>query len=688
MSINDSTNILFNSALLKVASRCNLDCDYCYMYHHADQSWREQPALMGDHIVQQFAHRLAEYVRLTKLKHFSVTYHGGEPLLYTAERLAQATATIRKIVSSSCELDFSIQTNGVLLNDESLSILKQANIFISLSLDGPQEVNDLHRLDHVGKSSFNETLAALKSLSANPSIFRGVISVIDPKVPAKKLFEFFQPFKLPSLDILLPDATHLRPPRGRDEDELLYRRWLTNAYEIWYDEYSSIPVRFFDGVLGSRLGVPSPTDAMGFGAVSLLVVETDGSYTDHDVFKITTQNAPVLNCNVFDTSFESVGHLPKLNEHSNRLKFDGIAEECRICPVVESCGGGSIMHRYHPIRKLDAPTVYCGELFDLFFVANKKLLESLIRSSNLQASSLEVVVQFNDKLERYCSLWRSQIEDLADSTVENSNASRGKASAASCLIMARKDNHLLSEKEKTNLVTHSTWLGNVTIQSQDPFLIDPFSKTIRLLAVDSDEFQYGISLLSTVESYLANLSPSLLGAINNLISDILFVEDITENASGIFSFSDDSAPNVIYIATYADGEPIDPDDLADSIFHEFLHQVLYHMEREEPMLYDYDFPRFPAPWRSGLRPAGGFLHGTYVFTGLAQFWTALAKSNLPNINGPKARQNAEKFKSQALYGINTLNQFALLTPRGHDLIQELLIVLGEKLSSLLAPGII
>ena len=36
--------------LLKVASRCNLSCDYCYMYEHADQSWRNQPHMFSSEI--------------------------------------------------------------------------------------------------------------------------------------------------------------------------------------------------------------------------------------------------------------------------------------------------------------------------------------------------------------------------------------------------------------------------------------------------------------------------------------------------------------------------------------------------------------------------------------------------------------------------------------------------------------
>jgi uncharacterized protein len=28
--------------IVKVHSRCDLSCDYCYMYEMADQSWRDQ----------------------------------------------------------------------------------------------------------------------------------------------------------------------------------------------------------------------------------------------------------------------------------------------------------------------------------------------------------------------------------------------------------------------------------------------------------------------------------------------------------------------------------------------------------------------------------------------------------------------------------------------------------------------
>ena len=84
-------------------------------------------------------------------------------------------------------------------------------------------------------------------------------------------------------------------------------------------------------------------------------------------------------------------------------------------------------------------------------------------------------------------------------------------------------------------------------------------------------------------------------AFTALVSDVLFVESTIDADDQIFSFSDDSAPNVLYIAPTAGGCALAPDDLADSLLHEFLHQQLYHMDADERMLLDNVFPYFQPP---------------------------------------------------------------------------------------------
>jgi uncharacterized protein len=501
-------------------------------------------------------------------------------------------------------------------------------------------------------------------------------------VDPRELFEFFAPLELPRLDFLLPDATHAAPPAGRAVDAGRYTRWLNEAFRLWFEEYPTVPIRWFDAVLGSRLGVPSPTDVMGLGNVSLLVVETDGSYTDHDVFKITGENRAQLGASVFTSSFADVALGPTIQEHSFRLTFDGLADECKTCPVVESCGGGSVMHRAHPRRGLNAPTVYCGEMFSLLGTATRLLRDSLTESTHVDEVGLAIrgparVTQ--------CARWRAETELRAEERAAELGISRGTASAAAILLPSSYATSTVVAQAEVHPL--SSWLGSIRIQAGDPRLVNPFLDSVQISGHEAPPLLYGLGVLDQVEACLRALDSHLPDAIAALISDILFVESTMPDEGGIFSFSDDKAPNVLYVATFAGGAPISPEDLADSIYHEFRHQVLYHYERSGPLLIDHVYPRFPAPWRPGLRQSGGFLHGTFVFAGLAEYWGALIDADLPFIDGAKARRNAQRAAEQAAYGIRCLREFALLTPRGAALLDVLAAELGVSDEPLQAPGL-
>ena len=130
-------------------------------------------------------------------------------------------------------------------------------------------------------------MAALERLKRRPSIFAGIIAVVDVSTSPQDLFKFFDEHKPPKLDFLLPDAHNLRPPPGRDTDPNSYKHWLVSAFDLWLDHYPHLSVRTFEALLDAVSGLASHTDAFGLGDVSLISIETDGSYHDLDVLKVT-----------------------------------------------------------------------------------------------------------------------------------------------------------------------------------------------------------------------------------------------------------------------------------------------------------------------------------------------------------------------------------------------------------------
>src|SRR5260370_14120977 len=80
-SATGSGNAPFRQFILKVASRCNLACDYCYVYHGPDQGWRAQPRVMAPATIAATAQAIGQHARAHDIDEVHIAFHRGEPLL-------------------------------------------------------------------------------------------------------------------------------------------------------------------------------------------------------------------------------------------------------------------------------------------------------------------------------------------------------------------------------------------------------------------------------------------------------------------------------------------------------------------------------------------------------------------------------------------------------------------------------
>lgn len=648
----------FTCFLVKIASRCNLACDYCYMYEHADQSWRQQPRVMSPGDRELLASRLAEYVEVAELTEIVVVFHGGEPLLAGAHTIAETAKLIRSKVDSSTQVGFTMQTNGVLLDDASLDTLWDADVSVSLSIDGPQAANDRHRLTIRGRSSFAATARALELLKARPEQFSGVIAVVDADVPGDSLLGFFDEHRPPQIDFLLPDANYLRPPPGRDADARRYTDWLIAAFDAWFDRYPHLRVRTFDQLLQSVAGLPSGTDAFGLGDVSLLSIETDGSYHDLDVLKITEDGGTALGLDLRTSPIASAGRSPRIEAHREFLTASGLSAECRACPELEICGGGSVPHRF-AADGFDHPTVYCNEILEFIAHARARLTAQI----GIERRQLDIRVhnfgleRDYDRAEAAAPLVATLVRDwIAQASVELRNAlkstpgvgpaalaaleadeaDRGDLAVAPEVVLwtrvaldaqrgvitrsldgsvLRADSALperLSERAAARSTHH--WL----VHEDEPWLRYPFGHPI-VFEDDPNVVRDGRALAHAALDLIASYSPPLLSEIRLLSREIQFVRDLDADPDKCVSFSDDVLPGALFVSLRAPNSLIAVEDLADSIIHEHRHQKLYLLQRACPLV-ERDFPLVASPWRQDPRPPSGLLHAAFVFVELRRFW--------------------------------------------------------------------
>jgi uncharacterized protein len=77
----DAVLVPFRQFVVKLHSRCDLACDHCYIYEHADTQWKGRPKAASGDVLPRTAKRIAEHARAHSLDAVHVVLHGGEPLL-------------------------------------------------------------------------------------------------------------------------------------------------------------------------------------------------------------------------------------------------------------------------------------------------------------------------------------------------------------------------------------------------------------------------------------------------------------------------------------------------------------------------------------------------------------------------------------------------------------------------------
>ena len=351
-----------DTVLLKVASRCNLNCSYCYVYHMGDESWRAQPKRMSAETSSCIAEQLGAVYR-AQATPFSVVLHGGEPLLLGLPRLEAMLASLRERLPPPCGLH--LQTNGLLLTDNILDVLVAFDVGISVSIDGPSAIHDQFRVDHRGRGSHTQVAQAIARVQSRPDalpLFAGLLAVIDPRTDPAEVYANLKSFGAPGIDFLVRDGNWDKLPFGKAAPESTeYGRWLSGLLEAYLADPDPPRVRLLDDMLRLLLGGRSQKEGVGLSDYGILVIEPDGEVQKNDTLKVAHAGA-----DRFETTWNV--HIDRLTDilasgaYANYHRQQRPASEtCRTCPELSVCGGGMVAHRWRAASGYDNPTVFCAD---------------------------------------------------------------------------------------------------------------------------------------------------------------------------------------------------------------------------------------------------------------------------------------------------------------------------------------
>ena len=369
-----------DTVLLKTASRCNIACSYCYVYRLGDHGWRRQPPTMSASTIDATVRRLAE-LRRAQDRDFAVVLHGGEPLLLGDTLLARLLTGLAADLPPGCTL--SVQTNGTLLTSAQLDILADARATVSVSLDGPERINDSRRVGFNQEGTLRATLEGIYRLQrhrAAERLFSGTLSVVEPSTDPSEVYWFLRRLGVPGMSFLLPDGNHSRLPPGKTGFESHEAgAWLAELFDVYMGDPHPVPVRVLDDLVRLLLGGAATKEGMGQDLNAILIVDTDGTITKNDTLKSASAGADRYSeyWSVHSHSLHEVAKTTAFREHVEMQR--PTAHQCQRCPEVAVCGGGMPLYRWSDERGFDNPSVYCAD--HLFLISHvRQYLDSHLPS--------------------------------------------------------------------------------------------------------------------------------------------------------------------------------------------------------------------------------------------------------------------------------------------------------------------
>ena len=367
--------------VLKVASRCNLNCTYCYMYNLADKSYRQQPAVMSQDVVDATIGRIRAHALRNGLGSVTIIFHGGEPLLAGEQFFRYFIDAANSRLRPEITPRFSLQTNATLLSREWLELLTELNISFGVSLDGPAEINDVNRVDHQGRGSYEKVAAAIKLVTADErfvNLSRFVLTVINPESDPLVVYRHFLSLGFRGIDFLFPDGTYDYPPPGLTADGTAtpYADWLIPIFDEWFDSGDeSFTIRLFENIMRMIFGAQRSTDNIGGRKGTVIVIETDGGIEPVSALKACGEGFTKVGLNVLNQEIDQAYEIPLFEQYLGGT--DVLSDTCKQCPIVSVCGGGYLPHRYRSANGFDNPSIYCRDLIKLIAHIQERTLNVL-----------------------------------------------------------------------------------------------------------------------------------------------------------------------------------------------------------------------------------------------------------------------------------------------------------------------
>ena len=356
---------------------CNLDCAYCF-FLSKEMLYPGSRFRMADAMLESYIRQLIESHQTPQVQ---VAWQGGEPTLMGLDFFQRSVEYAQKYRKPGTEIEYTIQTNGTLLDDDWAAFFKAHSFLVGISIDGPRAMHDAYRVDKGGQPTFDKVMRGLNVLQKHGVEYNTLTTLHHANTdhPAE-VYRFlrdecgsrYQQY-IPIIERLTgnpiteslrddsPSHPHLVAPSpwnswrdrplytqtgehvtGRSVTAEQYGRFLIGVFEEWVRrDVGAVYVQMFDVALANWYGEPSGLCVHSKTCGLALALEHNGDLYSCDHF---VEPAYRLG-NIAETPMIELIASPQ-QQKFGQDKFDALPRYCRECAVRFACHGGCPKDRF------------------------------------------------------------------------------------------------------------------------------------------------------------------------------------------------------------------------------------------------------------------------------------------------------------------------------------------------------
>jgi uncharacterized protein len=220
----------WNKLELALSEGCNLACRYCYCGTCRDLL--PSQGLMPEEMVRQAINWL--FKMSGKSKSVSITFFGGEPLLNKPAFLLAVEYSQHLGTLHGKKVNYSMTTNGTLLDDDIIAHIKRYNFGLMVSLDGPPELHNAQCPTRSGEGSFELAEAGIRRLMSKRKSVTVRCTMAHPVPRMMDLITYFEAFGFSRIVLgRVVNPVHKSPVDFTQEDFASYNRQMEEEVIPW-----------------------------------------------------------------------------------------------------------------------------------------------------------------------------------------------------------------------------------------------------------------------------------------------------------------------------------------------------------------------------------------------------------------------------------------------------------------------